>query len=118
MIWGTQRKNLDQELGLESLQLRRWCRKICLSYNILKKQHPQYLFNFIPARHSLYNTRNVSHLPFLTQGTKNSFFQSTIFEWNLLGINLRNSRSRFIFKKNIMQFIRPSHIYVYIFIDR
>ena len=51
-IMGKSRENLCQELGLESLQLRRWCRKLCLFYKILKNQHPQYLFNLIPERHS------------------------------------------------------------------
>ena len=32
----TSKQKLSQELGLESLQLRRWCRKLCLFYNILK----------------------------------------------------------------------------------
>ena len=50
-IMGKSREKLCQELGLESLQLRRWCRKLCLFYKILKNQHPQYLFNLIPERH-------------------------------------------------------------------
>ena len=44
-IMGTLREKLYQELGLESLQLRCWCRKLCLLYNISKNQHPQYLFH-------------------------------------------------------------------------
>ena len=54
--------------------------------------------------------------PFLTQSTaflKNSFFPSTIIEWNKLDTNLRNSRNLFIFKKHILQFIGPSLNSVY-----
>ena len=29
-----------EELGLESLQFRRWCMKVCLFYNIFKKNQP------------------------------------------------------------------------------
>ena len=54
-IRGTSRESIYQELGLGSLQLRRWCRKLCLFYNILKNQHPQYLFNLVLVRHSLYH---------------------------------------------------------------
>ena len=115
-IRDTSRENLYQELSLGSLQLRRWCRKLCLFYNILKNQHPQYLFNLILVRHTLYNTRNVINLPFFN--TKHSFFKISFFpliiiEWNKLDINLRNSRGLFIFKKHILQFIRPSSNYVY-----
>ena len=112
-IRGISREKLYQELGLESLQLRGWCRKLCLFYNTLTNQHHQYLINLIPARHSLYNTRNVSNLPFYNTKQnifKNSSFPSTIIKWNKLDTNLRNLRNLFVFKKHILQFIRPSRI--------
>ena len=49
-IRGTSKEKLYQELGLESLQLRRWYRKLCLFYKIFKNKSPAYLFNLIPAR--------------------------------------------------------------------
>ena len=33
-IRGTSREKLYQELGIDSLQLRCWCRKLCLFYNL------------------------------------------------------------------------------------
>ena len=39
---------------------------------------------------------------------KNSFFPSTIIEWNNLDSNIRNSESLVIFKKHILAFIRPA----------
>ena len=39
---------------------------------------------------------------------KNSFFPSTITEWNKLDHNIRNSSSFNIFRKSILKFIRPS----------
>ena len=44
---------------------------------------------------------------------KNSFFSSTISEWNKLDLSLRNSESFLTFKKNILQFIRPTCNTVY-----
>ena len=38
---------------------------------------------------------------------KNSFFPSTINEWNNLDPNIRNSDNINIFKNNILKFIRP-----------
>ena len=45
-IQGFSSEKIYQELGLESLQSRRWFRKLYQFYNIKKKSH-QYLFNII-----------------------------------------------------------------------
>ena len=74
-------------------------------------QHPHYLFKLIPSRSSGYITRNIHNIPFFkTRHTffKNSFFPSTIIEWNKLDHNIRNSSSFNIFRKSILKFIRPS----------
>ena len=42
-IRGMSREKIYQELGLESLQLRRWYRKLCLLYKVFKNEHPKYL---------------------------------------------------------------------------
>ena len=47
-IRGTSKEKIYQELGLESLQIRRWYRKLCLFYKIYKDQYPSYLDNIIP----------------------------------------------------------------------
>ena len=39
---------------------------------------------------------------------KNSFFQSTVIEWNKLDPNLRSITSLSVSKKNLLKFIRPS----------
>ena len=48
-IRGTSRAKLDQELGLESLQVRRWYRKLCYFFKIFKGQSPDYLFKILPS---------------------------------------------------------------------
>ena len=86
----------------------------------INKSNPYYLFNLTPVTHSLYTTRNVSNLPlFNTKHSflKHSFFQSTIIERNKLDINFCTSRSLFIFKKHILQFIWPSSNSEYNFYD-
>ena len=49
-IGGTSKENFYQELGLESLQLRRWYRKLKMFNNIYKNKSPQYLFELIPEK--------------------------------------------------------------------
>ena len=46
---------------------------------------------------------NIKHIFF-----RNSFFPSTLIEWNSLHINIRNSEGYSAFKKSILRFIRPS----------
>ena len=53
-IRSTSREKIYQELGLESLQLRRWYRKFCLFYKVFKYDHPKYLLNLIPVRSTLF----------------------------------------------------------------
>ena len=110
-IRGTSKEKIYQELGLESLQLRRWYRKLCLFYKVFKYEHPKYLFNFIPVRTTPYATRTVGNIPLIKTNHnffKNYFFPSAIIEWNNLDPNLRNSKSISVFKEKILNFIRPS----------
>ena len=110
-IRGSSREKLYQELGLESLQLRRWYRKLCCFYKIYNKQAPGYLTELIPTRNEAYQTRHFANIPSLSfkhNFFKNTFFPSTILEWNKLDPSLRNSASYNVFKNNILKFIRPS----------
>ena len=50
-IRDTSKEKLYQEIGLESLQLRRWYRKLGMFYKIFKSKTPQYLFKLIPEKH-------------------------------------------------------------------
>ena len=57
-IKGSSTEKLYQELGLESLQNRRWFRKLCAFYKIVKEQSPKYLLDLIPSNNNSYETRN------------------------------------------------------------
>ena len=110
-IRGNSKEKLYQELGLESLPLRRWYRKLQMFYKIYKNKSPQYLFKLIPEKTHAYATRNVDNIPCFKirhNFFKNSFFPSTIIEWNNLDPTLRNSKSFVDFKNSILKFIRPS----------
>ena len=61
-IRGTSREKIYQELVLESLQLRRWYRKLCLFYKVFKNEHPKYLLHLIPARFTSYATTTESNI--------------------------------------------------------
>ena len=61
-IRGTSKEKIYQELGLESLQSRRWYRNLAMFYKIYKNKSLFYLFNLIPGKTS-YATRNVNCIP-------------------------------------------------------
>ena len=58
-IRGTSSENLFQGLGLETLKSRRWLRKLCLFYKLIKEKSPTYLFQLIPENNTSYSTRSV-----------------------------------------------------------
>ena len=115
-VRGTSREKLYQELGFKSLQQRRWCRKLCCLFKIIKNQSPSYLFQLVPSPNIRYFVRNSENIPQLRTKYdffKNPFFPSTIKEWNNLYPYIRKSKSISIFKSNILKFIqpRPNNVY-------
>ena len=62
-IIGSSREKLYQELGLKTLQQRRWYRKLCCVYKILKSQSPKYLYSIIPTLSMTYRTRQCNKIP-------------------------------------------------------
>ena len=110
-IRGSSREKLYQELGFESLQHRRWYRKLCSFCKVFKNNSPCYLFNIIPIRSPACSTGNQVNIPlFKTNHNffKNSFLPSTIIEWNNLDPTLRNSDTYGTFRSAILKLIRPS----------
>ena len=68
------------KLGLESLQDRRWYRKLCVFYKILNNMSPKYLSDIIPSTTRRYSSRNVNNIPLVRANNKyfmNNFFPST-----------------------------------------
>ena len=95
-IRGTSREKVYSELGLESLQYRRWYRKLCVFYKILNNMSPKYLSNIIPSTTRRYSSGNDNNIPLVRLNNnyfRNTFFPSTITEWNKLDLSIRNSAS-------------------------
>ena len=72
----TSKEKLYHEVGLESLEKRRWYRKLCCFYKIFRSQSPQYLFNTIPTSVRPHNTRNGNNIP---QFKVKQFFPKFVF---------------------------------------
>ena len=90
-------KKLQLQLGSESFQGRCWFRKLCQFYKILKKKSPWYIFNIIPNKLRVHNTRYCDNIPLLKikhNYSRSSFSPSSIIGWNKLSWEVRNSDIR------------------------
>ena len=108
---GTSCDKLYEELGWESLDLRRMFRRLTQFYKIMNNLTPNYLREPLPplkthlfGRHPT----NVLH-PIVCRNDRylNSFFPNSVNSWNDIGPELRSATSLSIFKTNILKIIRP-----------
>ena len=108
---GTSRQRLYDELGWEDLYSRRRYRRLCHFYNLRLTRSPEYLFAEIPCErqlsYNLRNTRAYDQNVGRTVRFANTYFQNTLFEWNLLADDIKNARSLAAFKSKLLSTIRP-----------
>ena len=108
---GTNRNRLYDELGWESLNYRRWSRRLILFYKIHNGISPEYLKNNLPPlRRLIYavNNNNI-YRPIKCRTTKylNSFFPDTVKSWNGIVMSFQSNSPINQFKRDILSLIRP-----------
>ena len=86
---------------------------VCM-FKIMKEKAPDYLKNLIPISQSFRTRKNrvpTSHCR--TDCFKSSFFPSTLSDWFMLDVAIRNSESIAVFKSRLPSFIclDPSNVY-------
>ena len=111
---GTSRNKLYADLGWETLYNRRTLRKLCLLYEIQKNNFPRYLKHTLDQyqyneNSRFYNRLLLKSIPCRTNKYKLSFFPSTIRDWNKLENDIKQSISKNVFKKKILNKIRPKN---------
>ena len=108
---GTSKNRLYDELGWETLYHRRWYRRLCHFFKLIKSRSPEYLFSEIPPeRQVVYNLRNPRVYDDIISRTvrfSNTYFNNAIHEWNLLDDEIKNSKSISEFKRRVLEIIRP-----------
>ena len=111
---GTSRANLYAELGWESLNLRRWSRRLKLLYKIVNNLTPSYMTEPIPLlQQSHYTLRNpdvIGRIRARTEKFKCSFYPSCLTEWNELDPEIRLAPSVTVFKKTFVDYPPPCKI--------
>ena len=109
---GTNKDKIYEELGWETLDQRRFFRRLIQFYKIMNNLTPDYLKTPIPPlQEHLFGHRfsNVIRPIFCrTERYQNSFFPDSIVSWNGIGPELRGAKTLHIFKNNILKIIRPT----------
>ena len=108
---GTNREKLYENLGWESMNDRRIMRKLCIVYETFDTKFPKYLYNTLNKQEyqldsRLYNMKMLKPIP-CSNPYKFSFFPSTILDWNRLESAIKDSKSKQIFRKRLLNKIRP-----------
>ena len=105
--------NLYSESGFQPLSSRRKNHKLCMFYKIKNGLVPEFLLNKLPPMAATRNHYNVRHRDLFTPircNTKlyrNSFFPSTVREWNELPTHVRDSPSLEAFKQELIKLDGP-----------
>ena len=103
----TRNKNLMEELGWDSLDIRRKNQKLCLMYKIQNNLSPAYLIESCPplvGANTAYNLRNAEDItlpPGNKKGYTSSFYPSTVRLWNKLEQNIKSRPSIDSFKYHL-----------------
>eukprot|EP00794_Sanderia_malayensis_P002002 gene2002-2277_t len=114
---GTSRQKIYDELGWESLNLRRWSRRLVLFYKMINNLTPHYTRYPIPdlqeSSYDLQVRATVGQISARTKGYKTSFYPNCLLEWEKLDHEIKLSNSVNIFKKKLLSIIRPFPKLVY-----
>ena len=109
---GTSTTKIYEELGWESLTDRRWFRRLIQFFKIHNNLTPEYLkIPLPPQRNHLYGRRSIDDyhsIKFRTDRYRNSFYPDSVNSWNNIGPELRSAGNLSIFKRTILNIIRPA----------
>ena len=109
-IQGTSRERLYQELGFESLNNRRWYRKLIFFDKIVNRATSRYLTGYLNTnKNPVYNTRasdqnKIRRFRARTEHFKQSIFPFCVNEWYKLDSLLRQAKSIKHLKSNFKKF--------------
>ena len=108
-IHGTSQTKLYKELGVESMKLGQQFRRLCYFFKTQSSGLPQYLNDIIPKPSLRYKTRfsPLSNFKVRTELFRNSFFPYTVNESKNLENIIKSSESYLMFRKKMLNLIRP-----------
>ena len=90
---------------------RKWFQRLCWFYKIFNNQTPRYLYSLLSPPNRHYNTRKYSKIRQIfcrTETFSNYFLPQTIREWNKLDTSICQASPYSVFRKALLDFIRPT----------
>ena len=118
---GTNSDRICEELGWEPLYYRRWQRRLTHFYKLITTHSPSYLYEYVPqCREISYNLRrnsNYENYVIRTESFSHSYFPYCVREWNQLDPQIKAQPSVSLFKKKLIELIRPNKRSVYKVVD-
>ena len=115
----TSRERLYHELGLETLNNRRWSRKLFFFHKIIKGFSPSYLQKILCFRNVQHyqtrpkSTKIIEQIKARTKAFENSLFPYCIKEWLKVSHKIQSIEFSKQFKKTILDYIRPKENSIY-----
>ena len=110
-----------EERGWEPLYYRRWQRRLTHFYKLFTTHSPSYLYECVPqCREVSYNLRrnsNYENYAIRTESFSHSYFPYCVREWNQLDPQIKSQPSVSLFKKELIELIRPNKRSVYKVVD-
>ena len=104
--YGTDKNKLYDNLGWESLEDRRTMRKLCVLHTTIENKYPRYLSAIVEKQQHLATVRQREDRvlrPFVCGlQFRQTFFPSTISDWNNLSPEIRKITSSTKFKKTLL----------------
>ena len=86
-------------------------RKLCIFYETIDTKFPNYLYNTLKTREyppdSRFSNMKLLRPIHCSKPYKQSFFPSTILDWNNLEKDIKEANSKQIFKNRLLNKIRP-----------
>ena len=108
---GTSREKLYNELRWESLNLRRWSRRLVLFFKIVNNLTPEYTRQPIPplpqSNYRLRRPAIIGQMRARTMSFGASFYPNCLSEWNKLESEIRQLPTLGMLKKKLFSLIRP-----------
>ena len=108
---GTSQEKLYNELGWDSLNLRRWSLRVVLYFKFVNNLTPRYTRQPIPpltqSKYRLRRPNIIGQIRARTTSFSTSFYPNCPSEWNELDSKVRQSPTLDCFKKKILSLIRP-----------
>ena len=108
---GTSKQRQYEELGWESMYDRRWYRRLCHFFQLRQSKTQEYLFNEIPPEQQIpyiiRNPRSYDPKGCKTERFSNSYFTNTVYEFNLLESEIKDSKTISQFKRRLLSLRRP-----------